>query len=591
MSELNQMIVHTCFNNQSYHGIKSSVLKSGICKYTRRNEPDKLKWCVMEMARFNEHPDGQGLVTNLINRLKVLVMEEISFHETAMVYYLILLLKWYDQDRTQYRYLETFCDNIFVCKRNRYVSYQNCCWRNIDYNHIGVDKDLIKPFVKEGDTEELLMIGNKLIHYLEKKDERMFACYKEMISLENQGKRYKRKDPGYLWFEILETHMKGDMKQFIFQFALEQYHKKNMTERNAFAIWIGLMVWKSELLTEPYPDVPFIVPTNETTWSYIHSMKPMKIDGYVVNDYHVNSYENGLGKFALEGAFVVDEYLDIDVKAKHKKNLYILEKKMKDEKKQIGKKQIRKKQTKMRKQNSETLECIDWSEFSDVKILEDGVCGGKVCCIKATYREKPYILKEMKESMNYGLDYILIDKCKTLFGLRDMNMKRIKSNQGQLKIDPTKTSYVNNVKIGDKDCVYCMMDYWSNIGDLGKHKEVMQDESVKREALKIRLFDGLFRSSDNIPRNILVNESNQLLSIDEGDIFGKRQNVFNKNDWFTKPENCSKELFNEVLDDLLNNSVIKLSSIEKNFKYYQSMNFQEFKERFDGYREIIMNEL
>ena len=111
----------------------------------------------------------------------------------------------------------------------------------------------------------------------------------------------------------------------------------------------------------------------------------------------------------------------------------------------MGKKKKGKKKAKQPiKQDSEILECIDWSEFSDVKILEEGVCGGKVCCIKATYQGKPYILKEMKESMNYGLDYILIDKCKPLFGLRDMNMKRIKSNQGQLKIDPTKISYVNN---------------------------------------------------------------------------------------------------------------------------------------------------
>ena len=52
---MSQMIVHTCFNNSSYHGYKSSILKSGICKYTRRGEKEKMKWCVMEMARFNEH--------------------------------------------------------------------------------------------------------------------------------------------------------------------------------------------------------------------------------------------------------------------------------------------------------------------------------------------------------------------------------------------------------------------------------------------------------------------------------------------------------------------------------------------------------
>jgi hypothetical protein len=578
---MNQMIVHTCFNNQSYHGVKSSVLKSGICKYTRRNEPDKMKWCVIEMARFNEHPNGQGLVTNLINRLKVLVMEEISFHETGMVYYLILLLKWYDQERSQYRFLETFCDNVFVCKRNRYVSYQNCCWRNVDYKHDDITEGHMKSFVKEGDTEELIKIGNKLIHYLEKKDERIFACYKEMILLENQGKRYRRKDPGYLWFEILETHMKSDMKHFIFQFALDQYHKKNMTERHAFAIWIGLMVWKSELLTEPYPEAPFMVPTNETTWSYINSMGPMKIDDYVINDYHVNSHKYGLGKFALEGALVIDEYLEFDERAKQKKDLYILEKKMKDE----TKKEKKKKQP--IKQNSDVLEFIDWSEFSDVNILEEGVCGGKVCCIKATYQEKPYILKEMRESMNYGLDYILIDKCKPLFGLRDMNMKRIKSNQGQLKINPTKKSYVSNVKIGEKECVYCMMDYWPNIGDLGKHKDIMKDESVKREALKIRLFDGLFRSSDNIPRNILVNESNQLLSIDEGDIFGKRDKIFNKNDWFTK--NCSEEFIRSVVEELV--SFQGLQEIKQLFEKYQFMNYDEFKTRYHNYMNIVMSEL
>jgi hypothetical protein len=88
----------------------------------------------------------------------------------------------------------------------------------------------------------------------------------------------------------------------------------------------------------------------------------------------------------------------------------------------------------------------------------------------------------------------------------------------------------------------------------------------------------------------LVNDKNELLSIDEGDIFGKRSNVFNKHDWFIKPENCNKELFNEVLDDLLSDSFRKLKCVEKLFKLYQFMNFDEFKERFTGYREIIMNE-
>ena len=88
-----------------------------------------------------------------------------------------------------------------------------------------------------------------------------------------------------------------------------------------------------------------------------------------------------------------------------------------------------------------------------------------------------------------------------------------------------------------------------------------------------------------------MNDKNELLSIDEGDIFGKRENVFNKHDWFIKPENCDKQLFNDVLDDLLSDSFRKLKGVEKLFKYYQFMNFDEFKERFNQFREIIMSEL
>ena len=87
-----------------------------------------------------------------------------------------------------------------------------------------------------------------------------------------------------------------------------------------------------------------------------------------------------------------------------------------------------------------------------------------------------YVLKEMNESMNYGKDYYAIDKCKTYFGLRDMNMKLIQSNQGLLKIDPKNKSFVNNCRIGKRDnVVYCMMEYWPNVGDLGKNKQYLND--------------------------------------------------------------------------------------------------------------------
>ena len=192
-----------------------------------------------------------------------------------------------------------------------------------------------------------------------------------------------------------------------------------------------------------------------------------------------------------------------------------------------------KKQSKLNRKEKafDDLDKISFSEFTNINILEDGVCGGKVCCIEVTYKDKRYILKQMGESMNYGLDYICVDKCKTYFDLWDMNMRRIVCDKKLVRKDLKIKTFVNNSLFADEDAVYCMMDYFDNVGDLGKNKEYLKDEFVVKECLKIRLFDGLFRSSDNIIRNILVNRDGELLSIDEGDIYGKRGSIFNKHEW------------------------------------------------------------
>jgi hypothetical protein len=64
------------FNNSSYWGYKSSVLKIGVCKYYRREMFDKFEWCVMEMIIFGLK--NNGMMSNIINRIKILIMESIK---------------------------------------------------------------------------------------------------------------------------------------------------------------------------------------------------------------------------------------------------------------------------------------------------------------------------------------------------------------------------------------------------------------------------------------------------------------------------------------------------------------------------------
>jgi len=577
------MIVHTCFNNTSEHGYSSTILKSGICKYFRRSESEKFKWCVMEMSLFYDHPKGGGLITNLINRLKILLMEDLSPSEVFRIQKGSELLHEYDKDRSKRYLLLEFCDLVISGKKNRITSYMNCWWRNREYRGEELELNKVLKYKKEGDSNELLILGENLIKRIESGDENMIQIFNEMMKLDNAGTRYRRKESSYLWFEIICDYLWSPNLKDIFQFSLEMFMRKGMKERPAFGIWIGLICWKQDHLDysmkekKDYSDEDFI--------NYKESMTKIEIDDYVIEDYHVNR-GFGLSKFAEVGAYVKDEDLSLLDSGEEYKQFYIEMKCKIDPKKQKEQKNKNKKN----KFTMNSLEKISWSDFTNVKVLQEGVCGGKVCCISVSYKDKPYILKEMGESMNYGLDYIIVDECKDLFNLWSMSMKRIVSDQKLVKKDKKGKSFVDNWIFDKQNTVYCMMKYFENIGDLGKNKEFLKDDFTLKECLKIRLFDGIFRSSDNILRNILVNKDGELLSIDEGDIFGKREKIFNKNEWCCR-KNIPDSILKEVMDDILSDKDNKSKKIIEIMKKYEfDHHIPEFKRRYNDYHQIILSE-
>ena len=108
--------------------------------------------------------------------------------------------------------------------------------------------------------------------------------------------------------------------------------------------------------------------------------------------------------------------------------------------------------------------------------------------------------------------------------------------------------------------------------------------------LKIRLFDGLFRSSDNILRNILVgSDRRSLISIDENDIYGKRKRVFNKKDWCLKMINKDVDMVKEIINEFNLNDKIEMIK-NKMLEYGFNDKVEEMISRFNSYEEIIMNE-
>ncbi len=210
------------------------------------------------------------------------------------------------------------------------------------------------------------------------------------------------------------------------------------------------------------------------------------------------------------------------------------------------------------------------------KVLIEGVCGKKKPCIVVIEKVsgKKLILKEVTKAFHYGRDYMCINSLKEMFGVRAIDMRREKLNRAVDWLwDEVEKKYQCYWVSAPEGRMYCVMGFQENVGDLGKwlegvkKEQKMEQKSLGKRAIQsnpdimmnpkmelvftqmmeIRLFDGLFLSSDNISRNILVlkeayyqqhQETEEegespslfvpaLLSIDENDLFGKRGKIFN----------------------------------------------------------------
>lgn len=75
----------------------------------------------------------------------------------------------------------------------------------------------------------------------------------------------------------------------------------------------------------------------------------------------------------------------------------------------------------------EKLLGVESVEELDDRLCEKNVCGGKVMCFFS--RDKKSIFKEMRESFNFGIDCLVVDECKDIFGIKKIGMKRVISNK------------------------------------------------------------------------------------------------------------------------------------------------------------------
>ena len=611
---VSKLAFRTCFSSVSFNGYKLDILKSAVQKYLRRREFDKMVWCVAEIYLFQvyaktdaEKRATKGIISNLLNRLIIMLDEEMLFVECEKYLVVRRYMEEFEKSgRGNFDYLYKICDVMCGARMIRRNSDIRGYWspRNVK--------------VDNGDGSDE--------YYFEKFKEKFEAddpeCFLWMLKIFNKGEegdivRYRRKENIYMIWEYLfdRKNIKNDpVLRKCLEYRFEEFKKKRHERLIFLSASIDIAMHRGREQKEDWFDckkkkkfdVEDLVKEHGTKFAnrklipeVYFEWKKMEIDDYAIDMHTSAGRKMGKNKidFIASGAVVVNEdkeyfvqeWRDCYNKAKkasftaavalRKKKDAKLEKAKKKENKEEQKeaepkkgktdraiardakyKRIKKLRGKPNFDDLEKdLEFIDGQniDVNYIKLCSDRTCGNKVMCfefVTASWGEPNTVWKESRKSMNYNRDYACTDECKELFGLEKIGMKRVLSDFRIEKIDKNENSWINNWKkvyTGDEKVVYCVMDKIEPGIEVGKMKaDLLKSRKLLKEFAKIGVFRGIFRVSDFNGRNVLLKNNDELVSIDEGDI-GKRLDIIGgREKWLIKALNKDKTIINEILDEL-----------------------------------------
>ena len=610
----NKIAFRTCFSSISYYGHKLDKLKSGVQKYLRRREFEKMLWCTAEIYLFQVYAETEkqirsckGIISNLINRLIVMLDEEMCFIECEKYVMIRKYMEKYERgNRGNFIDLYKICKILIECRMIRRNSDIRAYW---DYNRRKVLKD------EDIKSDEEYM--EKFVECFKNKD---FKVFEYMFKIFNKGeegniRRFGRKENIYMIWEFLlnRNNIKCDeVLKACLEYKLKEFHKKKRKERFIFlsaAIDIALHCGEKEKyelklggnkikeLFQKYEN-NFEEKNSDILRRVFKNRKDLTFDHYVI-DKHCSegrSLKKSYVDFLSSGSYVVNEdkeflvkewrdaYLRKDNKAlwaavndRKKTDAEVEEKKALTDRAAIRQEKYKRIKKMRGKPNfddlEKDLEFVDGIDEKKIKLCADITCGNKVMCFE--YEGK--IWKEARKSMNYNRDYCVVDECKEAFGLKKIGMKRVLADFRIEKIDKSKKHWADNwhrvIVDQEEPVVYCVMNKITNcmwkvpmeFGEI-KHSIVYgaenggnigRNKALFKEFVKIGVFRGIFRCSDFNSRNVLVGLENDplakqyLVSIDEGDI-GKRLDILGgREKWLVEALNQDKSIIKEIIDEVL----------------------------------------
>lgn len=521
----------TCFSSISQSGLKLDVLKSAMQKYARRRELDKMLWCVSEIYLFKalsrsdkERAAAKGIITNLINRLIIILDEELVFADWGRFLKCREWLKSFeDGQRSDFALLMKVCKAIISGRLLRLASDVSAYWfRGVTRGRVPVPRtvtekvDIVSQITKKGDFDnglesEICMHNFARTLLNEVSPECYYWVHRLFNCGETGGRRYKRRDSIYMLWELLFKIAEPNTRlTTCLELKLEEFFVKGRCERHMWLTNAVALVLNRDNISwdDSQMDLGIEVSTAEIKQLFDNRQR-LNIDSYAIDMHCSAGRKQGRSKkdFVKEGAFVFDE--DHEYLVTEWRELYMSEK------------------VKPANPDPEdllqliTLENVNTAE---IELCEQGCKGGsKVVCFKL----QGLVWKEGRESMNLNRDYNCADACKSVFGVRPIGMDRVKCDWHLERIDASRKEWENNwhaVKVS-KPVIYSRMREIGEGTMLQHRKELLQDPERVGDLLRIALFRGILRVTDFCLRNVLIDNDDSFVSIDEHDL-GKRKTVF-----------------------------------------------------------------
>jgi hypothetical protein len=428
----------------------------------------------------------------------------------------------------------------------------------IDKEYINVEDMECKSVVNyEGENAEFEYCMKHFIGLFNEKNTNCYYWLFRIFNMNNEGvkPRYRRKEYIYGVWEYLNTLIgENFMLRKAWNNRIEEFYDKNKSERKMFLVGaVNVFMYRD--------DIDFNKEIIIEDSGMLSQSDKLIIDDYCIDMHCKDGRIAGKNKsdFAIAGCFVVNEYLKY--KVDEWRENYIADKLKNSTVKKA------KKVEKVENSDDNELEFIEMKCMKFVRLCTSSTCGNKVMCFIVEYEGKLYVLKEGRKSMNYNYDYDMIDKCKAIFGLNSIGMKRIRSDNIIEKINKNQKDWNDNWHFIESNAVYCMMNYIEGelLIDYRKKNAIISRE-IWVEYMKIGLFRGIFMVSDYNQRNVLICD-NKLYSIDEHDILGKRVNIIGENNMKIFVEN--KTEVDKIFNDLFENQMVKCSQIREIMLNYE----------------------